>query len=150
MSLLKRILRHEGFSEYPYIDPVAKRGIPPNELAVIEKHWPALHTTLGHGITYLTKAESREIVKGRISELEQDLAMRISFFYDLPREVQDVLVEMAYQMGVSGVMRFRKTINALQHDDYGTAAAEMLNSRWYAQTPERAKSLARVVRSFKL
>lgn len=53
-----------------------------------------------------------------------------------------VLLEMAYQMGVGGVLGFRRMWDALEIGDYEKAASEMLDSRWRRQTPARAERLA--------
>lgn len=58
-----------------------------------------------------------------------------------PRQV--VLVCMAYQMGVDGLLAFKKMLAATAAGDYKTAAAEMLNSRWAKQTPKRAQRMAK-------
>ena len=55
---------------------------------------------------------------------------------------QAVLIEMAYQLGEAGLMSFVKMRAAVSKEDFGTAAAEMLESKWATQTPERAARLA--------
>lgn len=62
-----------------------------------------------------------------------------------PRQV--VLVCMAYQMGVDGLLAFKKMLAATAKGDYTTAAAEMLNSRWARQTPARAQRMAEQMRT---
>lgn len=59
----------------------------------------------------------------------------------------DVVMNMAFNLGVLGVLKFRKMHQAILADDYDTAAAEMLNSRWSAQVKGRAVELARRMRS---
>jgi lysozyme len=49
---------------------------------------------------------------------------------------------MTFQMGATGVSKFRNMILALQSHSYMDAAAEMLDSRWAKQTPNRAKKLS--------
>ena len=55
---------------------------------------------------------------------------------------KEVLCEMIYQMGFSGVSKFKNMIKALQNRDYKLASIEMLDSRWAKQTPNRAKELS--------
>ena len=57
-------------------------------------------------------------------------------------EVKLVLINMTYQMGENGVSKFQNAISSLKGQDYDSAAAEMLNSRWAKQTPLRASRLA--------
>lgn len=56
------------------------------------------------------------------------------------------MANMAYQLGVSGVLRFRKMLEALRAGDREKAAEEALDSAWATQTPERAQRVARLIR----
>ena len=49
-----------------------------------------------------------------------------------------VLVSMSFQMGINGLMGFKKMLAAVKGGDWATAYAEGLNSRWCEQTPDRA------------
>lgn len=69
-----------------------------------------------------------------------------SGFYTLPHDVQDILTEMAFQLGGSGLAGFRQTLAAIRAGDYELAADNMLRSRWAMQTPNRAEELACLMR----
>lgn len=60
---------------------------------------------------------------------------------------QGVLAEMVFQLGINGVRKFAKMLDALNRDDYELAADEMLDSSWAQQTPDRARRLADLMRS---
>lgn len=68
---------------------------------------------------------------------------RIPRSMTVPRET--ALIEMAFQLGGAGIQGFKKTRAALMQEDYGTAAAEMLDSKWHAQTPKRCQRLSEQV-----
>ena len=55
---------------------------------------------------------------------------------------QAVLVAMGFQMGVTGMLGFRKMLDALRDGHYATAAEEMRTSTWAHQTPKRAIRMA--------
>lgn len=55
---------------------------------------------------------------------------------------KEILCEMIYQMGYSGVGKFKNMIKALKNNDTKTASIEMLDSKWAKQTPNRAKELS--------
>lgn len=57
-------------------------------------------------------------------------------------KAQGILCEMIFQMGASGVSKFKNMILALKSKSYSVAASEMLDSRWAKQTPNRAKELS--------
>lgn len=67
--------------------------------------------------------------------------------YQHPDDVQNILTEMVFQMGVSGVGKFKNMRKAVENKDYTRAADEMLDSRWAKQTPNRAKRLSDRMRS---
>jgi len=62
--------------------------------------------------------------------------------YDMKPEAWDILYQMAYQMGVSGLLKFKKMIKYLKKEDYKKASEEMLDSLWAKQTPNRANRLS--------
>ena len=49
------------------------------------------------------------------------------------------LLNMAFQMGVDGLLGFKNTLTTIEAGRYESAAEQMLQSRWAKQTPERAK-----------
>lgn len=55
----------------------------------------------------------------------------------------NVLVNMAFNVGVAGLKKFKKLIAAVSSGDYAAASREMLNSRWAKQVGDRAVRLAR-------
>ena len=57
---------------------------------------------------------------------------------------QGVLVEMVFQLGLHGVRKFRKFIDAYMAEDWQAAHDEMLDSLWARQTPTRALRLAQI------
>lgn len=57
--------------------------------------------------------------------------------------VQEVLVEMVFQLGKGGVQKFKKLLAALDRKDYKVAILEMKDSQWYRQTPQRVETHAK-------
>ena len=66
---------------------------------------------------------------------------------DLPETAQHVLSEMCFQLGQSGVSKFKNMWKALQEDNFIGASYEMLDSRWNKQTPNRCKKLSDLMKS---
>lgn len=58
-----------------------------------------------------------------------------------------VLIQMAFQLGLGGLLNFRKTLQAAQAGRWIEAEAGILRSLWAQQTPKRAKRLARQLRT---
>jgi len=146
MSLLEKIKSHEGFASKPYIDPLVKKyperyGISPATIKLIEKYLNKLKLTFGYGFTFITEEEAEAVLSIRVKKITQKIANRLTYFDNLPSDVQQMLVEMAYQMGVEGVMKFRKMLAAIEREDWCEALKEGKDSRWYRQTPSRAREV---------
>ena len=63
-----------------------------------------------------------------------------SWFY-LPEEVQEILVNMLFNMGRPRLTKFKKMNSAIEASDWKTAAVEGRDSRWYNQVGARAERL---------
>lgn len=59
----------------------------------------------------------------------------------------DVLISMAYQMGVAGLAGFKNTLALIAAGNFSGAADGMMGSKWAKQTPNRAKRHAEVMRT---
>ena len=71
-----------------------------------------------------------------------------TWFWDKPQVVKEVLVNMIYQIGFSGVRKFRKTIQYIKEDKLLLASEEMLDSKWArSDSPNRAKELSDILKS---
>ena len=88
----------------------------------------------------VTEEAALALLKSRVSELRFRLrfSSRGAVFQNLSEERQSILLSMAYQMGISGVLQFKNMWAALEAEDYRTAAIEMLDSKWANQTRARA------------
>lgn len=106
--------------------------------------------TIGHGRNLedrgITHSEALYLLTNDIQETWYDLQRALPWIDDQPEEVQEVLANMAFNLGVEGLLEFRKTLGHIQAERYKEAAREMLNSRWASQVGSRAKRLAEVVR----
>ena len=58
-----------------------------------------------------------------------------------PEEVQEILVNMMFNMGRPRLSQFKKMNAALCTGDWGTAAVEGRDSRWHSQVGNRAERL---------
>ena len=64
----------------------------------------------------------------------------------MPEDGRDVIYEMCYQLGVTGVSKFKKTLAYIENSEYKMASKEMLDSKWARQTPNRAKRLSDIIK----
>ena len=131
MKLIDSIKQHEGYVGIVYKDSL---GI----------------DTIGYGFAIkdleLDEDICEEILKRKLDQLESSIRLKFGWFPFMPDEIKDVLMEMCYQLGVTGFSKFVKTITYLKDKDFKNASIEMLDSKWAKQTPNRAKELSNRVK----
>jgi lysozyme len=150
-ELIQSIKKHEGFNKYPYIDPIVAAypelvGISEEEMDLIKKYFDKLRVTFGIGFTFITMSEADMVLQNRINTIKLELQNKLDYFDALPKTVQNVLIEMAYQLGVNGLLKFKNTLEYCKVGEYSKMAKEMLRSKWAEQTPTRAKELSKIVK----
>jgi lysozyme len=131
MAKLRRsLIKHEGFENFPYSDTVGKLSI-------------------GIGYNLSDRGLSDEWIN---SQYQQDVdyfhkqLSTFPWFEKLNNDRQIVLVDMCF-MGFKKLLSFKKMIRQLESGDYDFAAEEMLDSKWAQQVGERAKTLAKAMRT---
>tara|TARA_Y100000401_G_scaffold114005_1_gene115452 strand:+ start:285 stop:689 length:405 start_codon:yes stop_codon:yes gene_type:complete len=131
MSLIDSIKQHEGYVGVVYKDSL---GI----------------DTIGYGFAIkdleLDKDVCDMILERKIKNLEDRVRNKFGWYPFMPQGIQDVVMEMCYQLGVTGFSKFAKTITYLKDKNFEKASEEMLDSLWARQTPNRAKELSRRVK----
>ena len=128
MSLIDDIKKHEGFSPTVY-------------------KCTAGYDTIGYGqrVKYLkvTDEQATEWLQEELQNLKYILADKYEWFLPSPQEVQEIVINMNYQLCVTAFSKFKKTIFLLANGDYKAASTEMLDSKWArTDTPRRAKELS--------
>lgn len=95
----------------------------------------------------ITKEESRYLLMNDINRFTFQVSAALPWFSSLSDARKAVLVGMAFQMGLAGLMGFKNTLANVKAGNYDKAADGMLQSKWAKQTPERAKRLAEQMRT---
>lgn len=90
----------------------------------------------------LRPEESEFIFRNRLKLLDSELNDRLPWITKLDPARRGVLVNMAFQMGVSGLLGFKNTLAMIREGKYQEAAKAMLQSKWATQTPARAQRLS--------
>ena len=132
MSLLDKIKEHEGFKSTVY---QCTEG----------------YDTIGYGFAVkdleIDEDMAEQILIKKIAQLESKISKKFDLYHTAPQEAKEVVINMCYQLGLSGFSKFKKTIYLLETEQYEEASVEMLDSLWAKQTPRRAKELSEVIRS---
>ncbi len=133
-KLLESVKKHEGFRDTVYLDTLNKRTVGYGHLCV-EDHWE-------DGKKYDKEYLEDILEKDLQSAIDQadDMCSNLTISDD----AKIIIIEMIFQLGGTGVSKFRKMWAALQEDppNYFEAHVQMLDSRWAKQTPNRASEMA--------
>ena len=139
-SMVDLTIQQEGFSAFVYDDAT---GLP------IKPGYTCVgHPTVGIGqaldVDGLTLEEARGIFDARIARAERAL-ISYAWFRQCDPVRQDVLTNMCFNLGITGLLNFKRMIFALMRSDYATASSEMMDSVWSRQVPNRAKALSEIM-----
>ena len=111
---------------------------------------PAGKLTIGVGRNLddrgITKPESMFLLGDDVDECWAQLCKALPWLTSAPEPVQEALVNMAFNLGMNGLLGFKRTIALIQTGQYVQAADAMLASRWALQVGDRARRLADMVR----
>ncbi|AXX95168.1 glycoside hydrolase family protein [Arcobacter ellisii] len=117
-ELEKSIKKSENISLKPYLCP---KG----------------HITIGWGrnlrLNGISKSEADLMLKNDILNIKLELEDKLPIFKKLDDIRQNVLLEMAFNMGVPKLLGFKNTIAFLKKNDFESASKEMLNSKWHRE-----------------
>ena len=146
--LLEELVKHEGLRLQVYQDTLGidtigigrnlkDRGISKEELDELDI------PTIGHVYEYgITEADAMLLAENDVQIVEEELLRAHPCVEDLDAVRQLVLVDMAFNMGVPRLCKFKKMWNAVHEQKFDIAAKEMLDSRWANQVKSRSVKLA--------
>jgi lysozyme len=86
------------------------------------------------------------MLKNDIAFVERELDRRIPWWRKLDDVRQNVIANMAFNMGVPRLLGFSMTLDLVNSGRFDAAAEEMLRSRWAVQVGDRAKRLSTMMR----
>ncbi len=114
------------------------------------------YLTIGYGFLVddrrkgeLPKHIAEEWLMYAVTQRYGELVRRHPWINEQPDDVRRALGNMAYQMGVDGVSKFKQMLASLKDGDRKWAAIHALDSRWATQTPQRAKRVTDLLRGSK-
>jgi len=131
----KQLMRDEGVVKHVYLDHLGYQTIGAGFLVDKRKGGGVPDPVIDFWLDY------------EIEQRRNALKTMLPFFNALGPARQDALINMAYQLGVNGLLGFNRTLHYLQRGDYELAAKEALDSIWAKQTPERAKRIAEQIKT---
>lgn len=138
MTLEELLKREEGFIPHAYQDHLGYWTIGYGKLIDKRK---------GGGIT---KEEGMYLLRNEVARQYEEIVDAIPWIAQLDENRRTILQAMAFQMGVAGLLSFRKTLQAVRTGDYALAAKGIRGSKWAQQTPGRAERMAKAMETGEL
>ena len=146
MSLVENIKIHEGFRDRIYKDSLGKATIGYGFLvAALSPDELALNNGKAEP---MSREVAEKILNLKVSKLKKRVFQCLPWLQSKPQNVQDTLIEMAYQLGLAGLMGFRHTLGCIETGNYAQAAKNLRASLLYRQTPKRVESYIKALSLF--
>ena len=145
---INKLIEHEGLVLKVYQDSLGidtigigrnleDRGISKEELDYLDI--PNMEVIYEHGIS---EADARYLALNDIAIVENELCRVHPCVEELDSVRQLILMDMAFNMGVPRLCKFKKMWNAIHEQNFEAASLEMMDSRWARQVGSRAKKLS--------
>lgn len=136
-KLKQMLLRDEKYEQYVYTDSTG-------------------HSTIGIGQNIspngegISLDEALYLLDNKINSLYTKMSHYFKWFSSLNEARQIALVNMAYNLGFEGFLKFHNMLFSLENGDMEKASNDMLDSLWINQVGDRANRLANIIRTGEL
>lgn len=144
---VQRLVMHEGCCLNPYICPAGYktigvgRNLETNPLTSEEKR---VCGDYEHGIT---KQAAFYLLRNDIERVNKECKKHIPFFETLDNERQYALLDMSFNLGIKGLLKFKKMLSAMGIGNWIEASNECLNSKYAKDVGKRAKRIAETIKT---
>lgn len=132
LKLIEQIARHEGLRLKPYRCSEGK-------------------LTIGYGRNLddvgITQEEALQMLFSDIKQASKDVEPYLPKDVLINKARHNVLINMCFNLGINGLLRFKNMWRAIASGSFDTAADEMLNSLWARQVGSRAVELSEIMRT---
>ena len=142
---VKLIKESEGFIPHEYLCPAGKltqgygRNLEVHPLSIEEMNELNIDGTVSEEVA--TKWLMKEL-------LECETKLKNNIIYNNQSPIRKaVLLDMCFNIGYTGLMKFKKMWFALANKDYALASREMKDSSWYLQVGNRSKRNVEIMAS---
>lgn len=129
--LVQLLIKHEDLKLKPYPDTAGKLTI-----------------GIGRNLTDngISRPEALFLCDNDIARVMGELDRHCPWWRTLTESRQMVLADMCFNLGITKLMLFRRTLAAIEAGDYAKAAVEMLRSKWSLDVGKRAIELSAMMK----
>jgi lysozyme len=129
-QLISDLTRDEGIRLKPYKDTVGK-------------------LTIGIGRNLddvgLSESEAQVLLANDIAKVSQGLDAAVPSWRLLSEGRQRALANMAFNLGITGLLKFKTMLAAIERQDWQGASRAALASKWAEQVGPRAKRISNLI-----
>ena len=129
-GVIETLGKHEGRKNEKYQDPKGIWTIGVGFNIDIPMPSRVVHAMVEDG---LTDAQIDRMLIVHIEEHWEDLVRAQPVVAELPAPAQEALLDMAFQIGVPGLVNFRKMWEGINEGDWIKAVAEAKDSKWFRE-----------------
>lgn len=131
-SFKSRLILEEGFKLFPYPDTEGQLTI-----------------GVGRNLTAngISQDEAAFMLEHDVVKVFNSCYKAFAWFHFLDDVRQEVILDMCFNLGIGGLLTFKKMLVSVENKDYELAAVEMLQSKWASQVHDRAIKLAEMMRT---
>jgi lysozyme len=101
-------------------------------------------SNLRHYDFTVSKSLAKAWLMDEVISIELELG-KLDWFQSLNMDKRTVIISMGYQLGLTGLFKFKRMIAALEIKDYREARKQALDSKWHKQTVNRSERHADVL-----
>lgn len=148
----QELIRDEGLKLRVYLDtakpPRHTIGVGRNldEVGFYPEENAQFGLTVAKAVAYgITQPEALAMLNNDITRCEAALDAKLPWWRTLCDVRQRILLNMVFNLGIAGLLKFTDTLAAIQRGAWATAAAAMRNSLWASQVGDRATRLAQMM-----
>lgn len=140
-SLLDRIKQHEPFQPYVIDDKTGKQL----HVGMTLQGHPVIGYGVALDLSPLTEDEATLLMTNRIDAAARSVRRALPWSQYLDSVRQDVLVEMCYVAGLTGLLGYEEFLVNLKRSEFGEAAATLRKAEWHKKSPGRVGVLAALI-----
>ncbi len=148
--IIQRLVANEGCSLTPYKCPAGfltigvGRNLETNPLTSEEKRVCGDDYLKG-----ITKNAAFFLLRNDILRVKEELDKKTPWWQNLDNDRQFVMIDMCFQLGMRGLLKFNNTLKYLSTGFYKQAASNLRESLYYRQVPKRAERNAKCIETGK-
>jgi lysozyme len=145
-KIIKRLEFHEGCVLKTYLCPTGHKTIGIGHNIESRPFTEEEKKAIGDWEKGITRNMAYMICRNDVNLCLEKLKT-LDFWKSLDEERQYALIDMCFQLGWSGLKKFKKMLEAIRVKDYSEASRQCLDSNYHKQTPKRCERIAKLIKT---